>query len=238
VKVAVTFATPQEFAKWRQRAGFRLMRNSGPVFQVRKGEHDLVAIVTGIGNRQIRYGSTLIRTCDVCIASGLAGALKSNFSPGEILVARAVKGNAGQDVISSDEALVDAAVRCGARPVDFFYTAATVLDSEEKRGIAATAEAVEMESFEILSEASRAGVPAVAVRSISESSGESLPLDFNKVIDPKGQIRWSAMAGQLLRSPVRIRAFAKFATDSMNAARNLAEFLDRYVDGLPANVRL
>src|SRR4029077_1155561 len=98
--------------------------------------------------------------------------------------------------------LVNASVRCGATVVDCFYTANSVVNSRsEKRRLCEVADAIDMESFQVMNEAHRAGVDAIALRAVSDSADSNLPIDFNRVLDSSGQLIWTAMLLELVKSP-------------------------------------
>src|SRR5258706_3167489 len=82
---------------------------------------------------------------DICISTGLAGALRSGIRPGDILVARLVS-EAGEPVaVASHRELLSTAVDCGAKQIERFATSRTVVDSaRQKRVLGNEAEAVEM----------------------------------------------------------------------------------------------
>jgi hypothetical protein len=173
---------------------------------------------------------------DVCIASGLAGSLRHQYPVGSVVVARGIKSEGNNTIVSCDGGLIDAAVRCGALPIDFFYTSSGMANSDAERAkLAGLAGAVDMESFHILSEARRAGVPAVAVRAISDSPDRKLPIDFARTLTGSGQVAWPRMIAELIRHPGRVPAFVRFGIDSSAAIRNLTRFLDRYVSFLRTN---
>ncbi len=190
-------------------------------------------VFTGIGMRrsQDRLRELLAMPADLCIASGLAGSLKSQHAVGSVLVARGIKAETDKTILTSDGALVDAAARCGAKPVDFFYTSKAVVNSDSERSrLAMLADAVDMESFHVLAQAGRAGVPAVAVRAVSDSPARHLPIDFNRVIDQRGELSWLSVAGELVRHPARIGSLVKFGIQSSRASRALAGFLNKYAE--------
>ena len=137
--------------------------------------------------------------------------MKHNCPVGSILVARAIKTDTKNTIVTSDGALVDAAKKCGAKVVDFFYTSSTVVNSSPERSrLAGFADAVDMESFHVLSEGQRAGVPAVAIRAISDSPEKGLPVDFNRVIDENGKLAWPAILAEVAKHPARIPQLVRF----------------------------
>ena len=236
MRLAITFAVPSEFAPWRRRSGFlRIEEPGAPIYKVQHGQNEIYALVTGVGTRGLENELRRLFTkpIDLCIASGLTGALKTEHQVGTILVARTIMAEANATRIQSDAGLVDASAQCGASVVDCFYTSGSVVNSRsEKRRLSQIADAVDMESFQVMNEAHRARVPAVALRAVSDSVDSNLPVDFNRVLDSRGQLIRTAMLLELFKSPSRFVPFLRFALDSVGAARNLSQFLQRYVNSL------
>jgi hypothetical protein len=85
-----------------------------------------------------------------------------------------------------------------------------------------------MESYTILAEAARCGVPAVAIRVVSDTADFDMPYDFEQARDDQGQIRVMGIISQVLRKPSGLPDLLKLAHDSRFAARRLAEFLDAF----------
>ena len=171
----------------------------------------------------------------LCISTGLAGALRPEHAVGEILVPERVLASKWDRVVPCDPALVEAATLLGAKRVDGFYTADRVIvKAEDKQKLAAFADAVEMESGEILYEASAFGARVVAVRAISDSCGEDLPVDFNKARSEDGDVNIRKIAGQALFSPSSIPSLIRFGRQSTLAAEALAHFLERFVGRVSA----
>jgi nucleoside phosphorylase len=234
MRLAITFAVPSEFAAWRRQSDFlRIEGRGAPIYKMRQGQDEIYALVTGVGTRALvsELRQLLAKPMDLCIASGLTGALKKEHRAGTILVARTIKAEANRNVMDSDARLVEASVRCGATPVDCFYTASSVVNSQsEKLHLVDVADAVDMESFQVMHEARCARVPAVALRAVSDSPDRDLPINFNQALNSRGQLMFAAMLLELVKSPFQFVPFVKFALDSLNAARNLSFFLRRYVN--------
>ena len=85
-----------------------------------------------------------------------------------------------------------------------------------------------MESYTILAEAARCGVPAVAIRAISGSVDFEMPFDFEHACDAQGQIRVMSVLSEVLRRPTSLPNLLKLARDSRFASRRLADFLDAF----------
>jgi uridine phosphorylase len=223
MRILVTFAVRSEMRHWR-----------GPS----ELHENIRVVMTGIGMRrsQEQLRQALASGVDVCIASGMAGSVKTDHGLGTVTVAQGVRAGSGKSIIPGDGGLIDAAVRCGAKPVAFFYTSAGITNSEAERAqIAKTADAVDMESFHVLTEAQHAGIPAVAIRTISDSPEHRLPMDFSQAVTNRGELAWTRIVAELLKHPVRLPDFVRFGLHSSAAIRNLTVFLDRYVKFLMSN---
>ena len=74
----------------------------------------------------------------------------------------------------------------------------------EKQQLGASADAVDMESLWILSAAAQHGVPACAVRAISDAADASMPLDFDRVFNKRGAVSIPKVIGQLATHPLKM----------------------------------
>ena len=102
-------------------------------------------------------------------------------------------------------------------------------EAAQKRELAGQAEAVDMESYTILAEAARCGVPAVAIRAVSDTVDFEMPYEFEQACDAQGQIRLMRVLSQVLRKPSGLPGLMKLARDSRLASRRLAGFLDAFM---------
>jgi adenosylhomocysteine nucleosidase len=89
-----------------------------------------------------------------------------------------------------------------------------------------------MESYTILAEAARYGVPSVAIRAISDTVEFDMPYDFERACDARGQVRVGNIVMQVLRRPSGLPSLLTLARDSRLAARQLANFLDAFTGTL------
>ena len=234
MKVLITFAVDAEFRPWRKRREFRL-RKDGPLNMncARFGDLELQIVLTGIGGKNSAWTeSTFDQDIDVCISSGLAGALRPEYPAGDILLPDYVTDASGRKV-ECDRELREVAVRMGGREVGCFYSTDSVMISAvRKRALGASADAVDMETAEVLAEAADAGARVLAIRAISDSVDEDLPLDFNRVTTDTGEVSIGRVLGQVALHPSKVPSLVRFGRQSGMAADRLCEFLDRYIEGL------
>jgi adenosylhomocysteine nucleosidase len=199
------------------------------VFEAMFGGARVRTILTGMGQDHALDAakSALAYKPDICISSGLAGSLQSDYRPGDILAARLVSEVGEPVAVASHRELLATAVECGARQIERLATSRTlVARAEQKQELRDQAEAVDMESYTILAEAARCGVPAVAIRAISDTADFDIPYDFERARDAQGQIRVMGVVSQVLRRPSGLPVLLKLSRDSRFASRRLADFLD------------
>lgn len=237
MRVLVTFAVEAEFAPWRRRRGFQqTAKGRAPLFHARIGDGEVNVVLTGVGGRGawreaikgMRGGEV-----DICISSGLAGALRPEYDLGDVLVAKEVQAGGGKQVVAADRWLVRLAAEQGARAVDSFYSADHVIAlASEKRELGRRADAVEMESAKVLYEAAAFGAKGISIRGISDRADQDLPIDFNRVMTSAGEVSIPRVLGEVVRHPLSAAALVSFAQQGRVAAEKLAAFLDRYVEAV------
>ena len=235
MNILVTFAVQAEFGPWQRRRTFRRVRGEWPVFESEFGNARIHAILTGMGQSHALEAvrQVLPAKPDICISTGLAGALRTGYRPGEIVAARLVSEVGEPVAVASHRELLSTAVDCGARQVERFATSHTlVARADQKRHLGNEAEAVEMESYTILAEAARYGVPSVAVRAISDTVEFDMPYDFDRARDARGHVRIGGIITQVLRQPSGLPSLLTLARDCRVASRQLANFLDAFTGAL------
>jgi adenosylhomocysteine nucleosidase len=237
MRILVTFAVDAEFAPWRKLRPFKKSaRIDVDYFGVKIDGAEVIVLLTGVGCKKSWVEASKAiwdGDVDVCISSGLAGGLKEEHRLGEILVAERVLASKRDEVVECDSSMVETAISCGAKRVRAFYTADhVILDSSEKHKLGAFADAVEMESGEILLEAAGFGAKVVAIRAISDVVNEDLPIDFNKVSSDDGDVSLKRIVGELAQAPNTLPALIRFGRRSRAAAQRLATFLEQYIPGL------
>lgn len=244
----VTFAVDEEFAPWRKLRTFRYVDYDGlQLWRTNTGETEIIVIVTGMGTQAAAQAMGLMmgmaddnRHFDICISSGLAGALREGLLPGAIiapqmLLADGPHADLGLDQLMVDQELRKRALAAGAVCIDCLLTAGTVLaKAHQKRACSSKAQSVDMESFEIVRNAKAWGARAVVLRAISDTATEDLPINFNRTLSKKNQISLWKVLLELLKNPMALPALVRFGRQSRRAAEALTRFLDKYVQGLAA----
>jgi nucleoside phosphorylase len=241
MKILITFALENEFAPWRRFRSFERRFGTAEVsYEARIGDADVRVVLTGVGSAHARrtVRQALADTPNVLIVSGLAGSLKSFYRPPDVLVAAAVREAYKSQILRSEAALLEAAAAFGARRVPMFITVDRVLvKAEEKKQLSLVGDAVDMESFAAMSEASAQNIPCVAIRAVSDAADGDLPLDFNRVLNERGGIRVSRVLGRLALAPHRFPGLIRLSRNSRDAAVKLGTFLDMFVTHLNKRIK-
>jgi len=206
--VLVTFARPEESGPFRKRIDALKKGRCGvmPAWRGRVGETAVTIIHTGIGpaaaERTIREVIRSEVPCKV-ISAGFAGGLDPALRVGDTLVADSPSFILSSDIpLETPESKVAAFRATGARMVD-------------------------METATIAAACATAGILFVAVRAVSDSADEPLPVPFAAWFDVRRQRpRPLALVCYLVRRPSRIVAFARFVLRLPRVAQALARAIE------------
>src|SRR5713101_2137935 len=236
MKVLVTFAVEAELAPWRR---LRNLRESkvGEIssYQTQIGRAQVDFVVTGMGPENARRVASAMmeQSYAICIVSGFAGALKPKHAVGSILVAEGVQQIGRAKTIQSSRNLVLEAQRDGAYRTRLFLTSDSVVRTAgEKAKLAPFADAVDMESFAILSCAHEHAVAAVAIRVISDTTKRDMPIFLDAVVDEMGRVKIGGLVRNVVSHPIHLPALIRLGRDSRTAAQALAHFLEAYIKKL------
>jgi adenosylhomocysteine nucleosidase len=236
MRILVTFAVQAEFAPWRKMRGFKRI-SSVPfeLYDAAIGIHTVRVLLTGIGWECARRTANpaMNDIFDACISSGLSGGLKAEYRAGDILAFRTVGELKGERAFSCSDWLVCQTYEKGIKSAEKLITSKRlVVTAEEKRRMGSFGDAVDMESFRILAAAQGRGIPALAVRAISDTVDEDLPMDFSQHVSEHGQIAAGRLFGQLFFSPQVIPSMIRFGSRTRQVAAQLADVLDSFVSNL------
>jgi adenosylhomocysteine nucleosidase len=239
MRILVTFAVAAEFAPWRSRHPFVPYefddagnRREFDLYRANIGLNEVTVLLTRMGGQNASNAMRTIplEATDVCISTGLAGALDPSLTPGNIVAGRRCEALSEALKTSSDSDLLNLALTANALVVDVFLTSETILvAATEKRSLSSSGSVVEMESAYILAAAFELRIPVVAVRAISDAADEDLPVDFQQIVDSRGRVRFPPLLKELALHPHRLPLLIQFGRQSRAAAVSLADFLDKFI---------
>ena len=239
MRVLVTFAVEAEFAPWRKLRALRHTSLDGlDVYQAQIGRASVDFAVTGMGLDNARCAAEKAMSVDhtICIAAGFAGSLKSDHRVGDVLVARAVQQIGTSKTLECSRSLYTAAFLDQAVAAKMFLTTQEVVTTaEEKQRLSPFGDAVDMESFAILSVAKQKNLPAVAIRVVSDRFDEDMPVDIGTTVDEKGRVTMGGICRYIAYHPLQLPALIRLGRKSRTAAEALAHFLEAYIKKLSSS---
>jgi adenosylhomocysteine nucleosidase len=254
VKILLTFAVDAEFGPWRERHKFETVKAGDLTLQrTMIGDAEITVLITGVGPEVARANVGKVftehaferRLLDLCISAGLAGALRRAHLVGDVVIPKMVCSDrhesAGEFPVrfKSDTELVEIARECGGKIVERCLTTGRIVRSAaEKSSLGAEAEIVEMESYEVLSEASAWGARGIAIRAVSDAANETLPIDFSQTITETGGVSYWRVLREVAKHPGSMPGLIRFGRNTRDAANKLAEYLDHFFAALAERARV
>ncbi|MGI8821490.1 MAG: hypothetical protein ACR2ID_11585 [Chthoniobacterales bacterium] len=219
--IAISFALPAESSEFIKLLAHRA-RGDGVYSGVLHG-HSVSVFHTGVGAAAARasvekfFATTTPR---LLISSGFAGALDSDFSVGELLLADNYSPGAGAGTLRTR-----AGLRAGT-----LANADAVLDAPADRAALAArtgAVAVDMETATIAAACLARGIPLLALRVISDTPSAPFPLPATVLFDLERQRTIpSRLLFHLATHPATIPRLARFARQISTARHSLTRGLD------------
>jgi nucleoside phosphorylase len=267
MRILVALAIEAEFTPWRRFGDIHLCRveakkrpaaSSSPdghpralgsiiaTAKIRGARVDF--LLTGMGASNARCAirdalagiETAASNYQLCIASGLSGALAPTIALAEVVVPESVASIATTQTnastpasvpIACDPALLRQAVMAGARQVKTQLTVDHVVCSvAEKSSLAPKADIIDMETYEILAAAAAHKIPALAIRGISDCACDELPTGMEALVDQFGHAKPVAALKMLATRPGTIGPLMRLGRASKDAAAKLAQFVRSYIE--------
>jgi len=245
VKILLTFAVDAELGPWRERHKFETVKAGDlTLHRTNIGDAEITVLITGVGPEVARANVTKVftehaferRLLDLCISAGMAGALRMAHAVGEVVVPKMIcldrHESAGEFPVrfKADADLVAMARECGGKIIERCLTTGRIVRSAaEKSSLGAEAEIVEMESYEVLSEASAWGARGIAIRAVSDASNETLPIDFSQTITETGGVSYWRVLREVAKHPGAMPGLIRFGRNTRDASQKLAEYLDHFL---------
>ncbi len=210
---------------------------------------DVVLVQTGIGKNQAEEATRFALDhypVTALISLGFAGALTEHLKIGDIVICvtlccagehEAIPTPSKSKYYNSDDSLIALAKQTIQSQTTRFYQGSSVTvakpasTQEEKQALfnAFSADVVEMENYWIAQIAFARQIPFIAIRAISDTLRDSLPIDF---IDSHGAIQWKLAIPRLATHPQNLIKLFNLSRNAGQARKNMTIFIDRFVDNL------
>lgn len=181
----------------------------------RKRCPEFLVLHTGIGRRNAKRAiedRLAEQRPELILTSGFAGGLNPELRLHELLFEK-----------SGTHPLFDRLSDLPFREGRFCCHDRIAVTAKEKRFLwrSGGCDAVEMESAVIHEIAQSLGIPCLTLRAISDAAGESLPLDFNRLLTSRMKMDWAKLCGALCRNPGRLPALVRFSGSIVKTSRAL-----------------
>jgi nucleoside phosphorylase len=219
--------------------------DSGDYIRLEEGRVDgwdsLLLVQSGMGRtraeRVLSYVLQQYRPAAV-LSLGFCGALDASLRVGDLVLCSPISALGAlpttprrpvplEGEVTCDPSLVEEALRVATAPVtgSCLTLPGVASDPAFKEWLSSTYghAVVDMESFWLGRLAEEAGVPFLAVRSVSDSRGEFLP-PLDDLVDDLGHLRLPAMSRYLLGHPQGIVELARLARQAQHAEKSLTGF--------------
>lgn len=228
--IAIAFALPEESRDFRERTSLVRERvGSLECWRGQLGQEKILVAHTGVGPAAASARANGLLEAyrpEMLIATGFAGGLDPALKLGSIVVAT---NFSAPRLLARARAIADDHCTFGAMVSE--PTPAESVARKATLARATGAVAVDMETAAIADACTRARVPLLAVRAISDRAGDPLPVPFAHWFDLERQRpRVGALLLFLAQNPGRIAPFARFVRGLAPARRALADFLQRLIE--------
>lgn len=240
--IAFACALPNEAASIRPLGNFEAVETGGPKgVEIYKGGIrglDAALIVSGVGEQNAYIAARAVMSSlpiKAYISIGLSAGLTTDACKGYVVLGERVVG--GDAVYPASPLLLEAARSalagwkecvCGG----LVAAPKVVCLASGKAGYAGTGcIALDMETSGAAKAAGEAGVPFLAVRAISDTSEEDLPVDFSEFIKG-GRLDMKALVCHLLMNPSKVPDVIRLGKSSKLALGNLMTAVNTMIDRL------
>ena len=221
---------------------FALKEEAALFRKIAADKPDVAIIVTGVGRKNAEKSLReflATHSPELVLTSGFAGGLNPDLKLGDVVFEVPSSSSRGDEAQTKTEKKLEPPhvgcyeqlIAAGAKPAKFFCADRIATTVAEKKQLRAEtgADAVEMESEAIHAVCRERGIPCAAVRVISDTAGEDLPLDFNQLAKSDMNLHYGKLAKAILSSPGKIGALMKLQKKTRFAAEQLTEVLVKVI---------
>ncbi|PYP82383.1 MAG: hypothetical protein DMF61_26530 [Blastocatellia bacterium AA13] len=186
-------------------------RASKNLLHGRIGTNHVTVVTTGIGHKAARESAHALRDLSptMVIVTGLCGGLSPSIGEGQVVVYSHCLASDGRREIPAAKELVQSVTSLfeetgiESKLVRGVSSPSLAATPAAKRALAACGAAVvDMESYELIAACNSLGIPAIVIRSVSDSFDRKLP-DFSRAIDDHGSFIPLSLAVTCIASPIQ-----------------------------------
>ncbi len=154
--------------------------------------------------------------------------LRAQSAPGAVLIMAGLAGGLDPSLCVGDVVLDDEPGLCPELPVRYgpIHTADALISTPQQKAELferTAALAVDMETSVVRAAAREAGVPLIAIRTISDTAGTAVNPDLISLLDEMGRPRPAKLAMAIARRPALMGELVRLGRDSRLALKRLGE---------------
>ena len=195
------------------------------------GRKNILHEVSGIGASAATHAAMALcnRGCGGLISFGYAGALRSLYQSGTLVVGHSVS-NGFKTIITDPrwikrfESFLVQEKTITHYNTSFLSSTTPLASKTQKSAHALRGKwgAVDMESYAITEVAAKFSTPVLVIRAILDELDTPLPKGINKMINPKGQLNSAATIFELIKHPSDCRDYLSLAKAKSRADLTLS----------------
>jgi adenosylhomocysteine nucleosidase len=239
-RVGIVAALPEEIRPLQRRLQNtdQIVLRSGKALAGNLRDVPMVTLATGDGSERARSGLTeLLTTIDleVVFAIGIAGGLSADLQVGDVVVGQRVTNGTGEVPPPDSRLVAKAANLQDVRAGSIHSHSEIAIDPVAKHRLwertgSQLAQVVDLETASYARVAAAHEVPYVALRAVSDSSEEALPLDFNRFRKPDGSSDRGGVIRYALRHPSILPELMQLRERLRHCANHLARLVEEILD--------
>ena len=206
------------------------------IFEGRFANLPITWTISGVGREAATRATRLMidgHRPHTLISAGFAGALAPDLEHGNVLVPDRILNDRRECVYtlaSGDQ--IPFLVTKTRKPRTLITVDSVITSREEKTQLHkdSNADLVDMESAAVAQIAEEAGVPFLAVRTISDTSDETLPPEVSRLSQPQSPMhRFGAAIAAVTRRPAAITELWRLWEQGISCSRTLADQLEKII---------
>jgi len=234
--IGVVAALPEEIRPLQQRLQRtrRIRLGKGKGLQGVLGTRGIVTMATGDGSERARHGLMDLLTyveLEAVFAIGIAGGLSADLEVGDVVVASQVMNGTGEVPSPDRHWLAKALAIEGVTNGSVYSHSEIAIDPVGKQRLwqltgSKAAQVVDLESASYARAAAAQQVPFLAMRAVSDSSEEALPLDFNRFRKSDGSSDRVGVSWHAMRHPSIVPELMQLRERLRHCANRMASFVE------------
>lgn len=213
------------------------------------GNRSVFMLATGMGASSARESSLLLMEevkPGAVLATGFAGATDRDLSTGDVVIGAPVIDDCSSSrgrLFDPHPELLEVATQSLNTPLTgaagrLVTVDRVVADPDSKARIRDEhdAIAIDMESAGVTRAANVYDTPIICARVIVDDANTNLPFDADRLIGPRGELRWFAASLYFLSRPALLSKIPSFHARCQLARRNLATFVNQLISRIPTQL--